>query len=315
MMFNILEKFIMLPNFLGIGTQRSGSTWLYQNLKKHPDLYFPSFQKELHYFDARESTLSKSLLQRLFLVQDPRPSWLKSANSWRDRIFKEKVQESVLQLNLIKAFQYTTEYLTYDSDVLYSSVFELSRQKLAGEITPSYSTLEKESVGYVHQIIPDLKVIFFMRNPIQRAWSHALKDIRKTQSEKLNDISDEEFIVKFESRGSCLRGNYLRTLKNWKSYYPDKQFLVCFFEEISEAPDDLISRICNFLGIRILPDYFNSIIRDKVNSRQQRYDGEIPPHLAKYLAKMYFNQIEKLEKQFGGYTTNWLEYANKLLES
>ncbi|WP_227500002.1 sulfotransferase [Synechococcus sp. PCC 7335] len=306
------EKFIMLPNFLGIGTQRSGSTWLYENLKKHPDLYFPPFQKELHYFDARESTLSKSLLQRLFLLQDTRPSWLKSANGWRDKIFKEKVRESVLQLNLIKTFQYTTEYLTYNSDVLYSSAFELGHQKLAGEITPSYSTLEKESVGYIHQTIPDLKIIFLMRNPIQRAWSHALKDIRKTQSEKLNDISDEEFIVEFESRGSRLRGNYLRTLENWKFHYPDKQFLICFFEEISEAPDVLISRICNFLDIRILPDCSNSIIRDKVNSRQQRYDGEIPHHLAMYLAKMYFDQINKLERQFGRYTTNWLEYASKL---
>jgi len=40
----------MLPNFLGIGTQRSGSTWLYQVLNHHPQIFL-SKTKEIHYFD------------------------------------------------------------------------------------------------------------------------------------------------------------------------------------------------------------------------------------------------------------------------
>lgn len=41
----------MVPNFLGIGAQKSGTTWLHCMLIQHPDIYLPKTQKELHFFD------------------------------------------------------------------------------------------------------------------------------------------------------------------------------------------------------------------------------------------------------------------------
>jgi hypothetical protein len=40
----------MLPNFLGIGAQRAGTSWLARNLMQHPQVYLPH-AKELHFFD------------------------------------------------------------------------------------------------------------------------------------------------------------------------------------------------------------------------------------------------------------------------
>lgn len=40
----------LAPDFLGIGAQKSGTTWLYKNLRCHPELFLPD-EKELHYFD------------------------------------------------------------------------------------------------------------------------------------------------------------------------------------------------------------------------------------------------------------------------
>ncbi len=37
------------PHFLGIGTQKGGTTTLYRLLKKHPDIFLPE-NKEIHYF-------------------------------------------------------------------------------------------------------------------------------------------------------------------------------------------------------------------------------------------------------------------------
>ncbi len=39
-----------LPNFLGIGVQRGGTTWLHELLVTHPDVYVPTKRKEIHYF-------------------------------------------------------------------------------------------------------------------------------------------------------------------------------------------------------------------------------------------------------------------------
>jgi hypothetical protein len=41
-----------LPHFLGIGAQKAGSTWLYENLRRHPDVFLPD-TKDLKYFSRR----------------------------------------------------------------------------------------------------------------------------------------------------------------------------------------------------------------------------------------------------------------------
>ena len=41
----------MLPDFLGIGVPRAGTTWLYALLRSHPQLFVPPERKEVHFFD------------------------------------------------------------------------------------------------------------------------------------------------------------------------------------------------------------------------------------------------------------------------
>jgi Sulfotransferase domain len=47
----LLEENVTLPNFLGIGTMRSGTTWLDVQLRSHPAIYLPARRKEVHFFD------------------------------------------------------------------------------------------------------------------------------------------------------------------------------------------------------------------------------------------------------------------------
>jgi hypothetical protein len=39
------------PDFVGIGVQRGGTSWLYQCFKEHPGIYMPG--KEIHFFDQK----------------------------------------------------------------------------------------------------------------------------------------------------------------------------------------------------------------------------------------------------------------------
>lgn len=41
-------------DFLGIGAQKAGTTWLYENLRHHPQIAFPG-GKEIHYWDLAEN--------------------------------------------------------------------------------------------------------------------------------------------------------------------------------------------------------------------------------------------------------------------
>lgn len=42
----------MLPTFVGIGTPRSGTTWLHELLDSHPDVAVSRRRKEVHFFDS-----------------------------------------------------------------------------------------------------------------------------------------------------------------------------------------------------------------------------------------------------------------------
>lgn len=41
---------LLLPDFLGVGAVKAGTTWLYRNLVEHPDVYMPVL-KPVRYFD------------------------------------------------------------------------------------------------------------------------------------------------------------------------------------------------------------------------------------------------------------------------
>lgn len=40
-----------LPDFLVIGVPRAGTTWLYEALRRHPQVFLPGRRKEIHFFD------------------------------------------------------------------------------------------------------------------------------------------------------------------------------------------------------------------------------------------------------------------------
>lgn len=50
----------MLPDFLGIGAQRCGTTWLYENLRSHPEIFMPE-TKEINFFSTINGNFDKGL--------------------------------------------------------------------------------------------------------------------------------------------------------------------------------------------------------------------------------------------------------------
>ncbi len=46
---------VTLPDFLGIASLKSGTTWLHALLATHPDVYVPSARKEIHFFDLDQN--------------------------------------------------------------------------------------------------------------------------------------------------------------------------------------------------------------------------------------------------------------------
>ena len=304
----------MFPNFLCIGAQRSGTTWLYANLQKHPDVWMTPV-KELHYFDQKE--IFDSL--PTFKSSSYKHRYLYYQKIWRrvsQVIKKSKTKGSSLDLRTLHwLFIYS---FGLRSDQWYASLFEMGKGKVTGEITPEYGPLKAESVAHIHDLMPDAKIIFLMRNPMQRAWSHILKNVRD-KNRPIESVSEAEFIKHFNSKKSRSKSNYSEIISTWKSYFPEEQFSIAFFEEIAEQPEELLLRIFEFIGVEASLEHISAETSTKKRNASSKKstipnDFTIPDKLAQYLAGIYYEEIEYLHKNFGGYASNWLEDANSLLQ-
>jgi len=63
--YHAIKLKLKLPDFLGIGSGQSGSTWMYKNLSCHPDIFIPKL-KEIHYFSRNFNSLSIRHYSSLF---------------------------------------------------------------------------------------------------------------------------------------------------------------------------------------------------------------------------------------------------------
>lgn len=275
-----------MPKFISIGAQRAGSTWLYANLKAHPGIWLPPM-KELHYFDELRvepffCKRYKGLLRGRFRANKAAVragDWAASDFLWDLKFF-----------GLPR------------SDRWYASLFSQGKRLVTGEVTPAYSMLSAEAVANIKRINPDLKVIFIMRDPIDRSWSQARKDLPRVFNKTIHEIPKEEVTAWFNKHWCALRSDYLRTLENWFAHFPRHQFFFGFFEEIITTPESLLMRIFDFLEVENSRKYILNTARDAVNAVEA---SDITPQYEYELARIYEPKVAQLKKMFEPYPETW----------
>src|SRR5215207_5202714 len=148
------------PDFIGIGAQKAGTTWLHRNLQAHPEIWMPK-EKELHYFDEKIKQRGW-VFSRLLGKRPTDKRWRRQLGSRFKQASKERSRQ-----NAAWDLRY---FFGRPDDGWYASLFEQGRGKVAGEATPDYAILDEEAIAHVHGLMPDAKIIFMMRNPIERPW-------------------------------------------------------------------------------------------------------------------------------------------------
>jgi len=275
------------PDFLCIGAQKSGTTWLYENLKIQPDFEMPPY-KELHYFNK---ILTRTLTMRSLKVFKNR------------RLLKMRISDNLKAPSIYK-LKWDINYLFGKrTDAWYLSLFQRPVSKLAGDISPAYSTLDEPIVRHIRRLFPAIKVIYILRNPINRAWSHAKMDFIRFRKKKIQDLSIKEIIDHIDSRASILRSDYIRTINIWSRYFNSEQFLICFYDDIESRPGYFLSNILSFLKVEANSVKSSHLLNTKIN---ESVNDKLPPSLRWYLAKKYSPTIHELHKMFGSRVQPWL---------
>jgi hypothetical protein len=270
------------PDFLVIGAQRSGTAWLYFVLRRHPNLWLPPI-KEIHYFDKlNEGT-----------AEDPK-RWLRAARSrWR----------------ILNSWMFSYLLGKRDDD-WYAKLFYKAQVKgrLAGEITPAYATLDEQIFQRIRQINRDIKIIFIMRDPLDRLWSavtnHAFKEPFR------GPLTIEEAVALGRTAAFTARSAYTDTIARLETIFPSSQLHFCFFDDLRERPKALVAQILSFLGVN--PDEAENILLSfKINSSAGA--GPMPVELQREMAKDYFPMVRVLSQRFNGPPKIWLARYERLV--
>lgn len=185
----------------------------------------------------------------------------------------------------------------------YASFFEKGIGKCSGECTPAYGFMDVERIRWVHRAMPKAKILLMVRNPIDRAWSHARMNLASDQNRSVADVGEQEFLDHFHSQRSLVRSDYVSMLEKWSSVYPANQILVSFFDEIATAPRDLLARVFQFVGASVDVDWSRWELEKVVNKGQAL---SIPERLHQELVAIYKQPIGNMALQFGHPATDWI---------
>ena len=117
-----------------------------------------------------------------------------------------------------------------------------------GEATVWYMRW-KEVPERMHSVLPDVKLIFLLRNPTDRAYSnfnHDYRDGRYPYDRTFSDLIRSE---DRDDRGIVMAGFYDEHLDRFRRYYSDDQILVLLTDDLRTDRDDALRRTFEFLGV------------------------------------------------------------------
>ena len=120
----------------------------------------------------------------------------------------------------------------------YIALFKnVKNEKAIGEASVSY-LYSNIAPFEIRKLIPDAKIIIILRNPIERALSHFLMNLRDGL------IIDTEFCRAIQKRPLYLElGLYSKHIKKYYSIFSKEKILLLFYEDLKENPLDLLKKI------------------------------------------------------------------------
>jgi hypothetical protein len=220
---------------VGVGAQRSGTTWLFHYLGRHPDVAMSPI-KELHYFDQ----IFRPDLCGMW------PQEFNGRTSNQIHLLASGKTASITDL------QFLIDRVRMNSDPFcYLEFFDRLAtfgRPVVGEITPTYSLLPERGFAEMRNSIErsgaKMRIVFVMRDPVERFWSQCRFKFDLASSKGSidevyeNALSDPNFLE---------RTRYDLTITRILNVIAMEDALFLFYENLMST--ETSKRLCQFLEI------------------------------------------------------------------
>ena len=316
----------MFPHFLCIGAQKAGTTWLYDNLKQHPGVWLAPI-KEIFYFDKPTRLPlavqlcqpgNRSLRQHTFGGVSKRLQRRRNARAVTPSGSHTAAPADAPpaaprpmgpQDSLSKRMLWHSRFMFLPrSDRWYGSLFQPNPGQLSGDINPYLAGLPNRKVAHIQSLMPDTKIIYLIRNPVDRLWSQTKMSMREYHK-SLDQIDPAVLRRALEVASRESLSDYAGNVTRWTALYGKEGVFVGFFDQLVEDPRTLLTDILKFLDLPHDEQHIPPGVKAKSNPGA---GPNIPEEYEELLCELFVPQVEALHRIFeNDYTQRWLDFVRQ----
>jgi hypothetical protein len=134
-----------------------------------------------------------------------------------------------------------------------SNFISTGETRILGESSPNYTKCHCFSgvAERMHSIVPEARLIYILRDPVERIVSHYLHSYRKRRESR--NIS--AVLTDLENNHYVLCSKYYMQLEQYLDYFPQSNILVITLEDLSEHRQRTLETVYRFLDV---DDFFDS---------------------------------------------------------
>jgi hypothetical protein len=236
-------------DFLIIGAQKSGTTSLFEYVRRHPEIHMPQ-QKEMAFFSTERNYRRGPERYVKAILVGARPDAVcgEASVAYMDGTPFGGLSEA--------------EYADFSSASLHDDALE--------EVVPNR----------IKRLLPDVRLICVLRDPVERSYSHyrmAVLDRAESRtfdqavahllepsalkSARVTPTIDNSYIV---------NGEYFRVLKGFLRVFAREQLKVIFSDELAQRPGEVLSDVFRFVGVAddFVPDNLSTRYRKAATERR-----------------------------------------------
>ena len=287
------------PDFIGVGTERAGTSWLFSMIAHHPQSWVPPL-KELHFLDTIDPDVPS---------HNPRYRWHLTSR------IKHKVVPFCDMKHRPEFFKNTyAEYLLWDARYFtgkmgfewYQRLFDekFTKGRIAGEYTPAYCNISSDLIKNLLQINSDMKFLMIFRNPLRQMRSSLIQNFVMIENRPFETVTEDEMMEWLHSPFAQKKSNIKEIMDKWTAVVPKEQLCVGLYEEIQNAPLDLIKRVYTFLGLGtdFIPD--ESIYKRKINTFTKP-DYTIPQNVEDFIDQSFGPEVAYVTENYPELAKYW----------
>ncbi len=177
----------------------------------------------------------------------------------------------------------------------YEKLFEeKGPQQKAGEGSTWYLNYADESAPKIAKIIPQVRLIFLVRNPVDRDYSDYWFHLQRGSIPLRKSFS--HYVSRFDHWIFDGSKSYISGLKAFYSHFREDQILVLLTADLRENCDEVLRRVCSHIGVTV--DYSfdlknrHNVTKYPLSVQLCRWIGRIAPGLSKWTAaKKWFRGL------------------------